>query len=269
MTAPSRLRVPESEPREGAIRWQLVVERAGRPGWENMATDWTLLEHAASGRASLRFYRWNPSCLSLGRNEPASTRYDLSLIRELGLDIVRRPTGGRAVWHDTELTYAVAGPATMFGSLHDTYLAIHQMLANGLRRLGVPAEIAQRPSGPVQGVGAGACFASPVGGEIVVDGRKLVGSAQVRVGDTFLQHGSLLLENTQDVVARVTRGPAMAPAATSLCYVLGRRVTFEDVAPALSDAAYADWVGSWTPADVSPSADHIAHFIDPSWTGRR
>ncbi|MDH3455744.1 MAG: hypothetical protein OER90_02785 [Gemmatimonadota bacterium] len=270
MTAPSGLRIPNSAPcGEGVIPWQLVVERSGSPGWENMATDMALLGHAASGGASLRLYRWAPPCLSFGRNEPVSTRYDLSLIRALGLDVVRRPTGGRAVWHDTELTYAVAGPATMFGSLHDTYLAIHEMLAHGLRRLGVRAEIAPRPSSPMPAVGAGACFASPAGGEIVVDGRKLVGSAQLRLGDTFLQHGSVLLENTQHMVARVTRGPAMPPAATSLADVLGRRVTFDDVASTLGDTARAVWTGRWAAVSVAPSADDIAHFKDSSWIGRR
>jgi lipoate-protein ligase A len=259
-----------SAPRdEDVIPWHLIVERSGRPGWENMATDMALLRHAASGHAALRLYRWAPPCLSFGRNEPVSTRYDLSLIRALGLDVVRRPTGGRAVWHDAELTYAVAGPSAMFGSLNDTYLAIHRMLAHGLTLLGVKAEIAPRPSGPLPGVGAGACFASPAGGEIVVDGRKLVGSAQLRLGDAFLQHGSLLLENAQDVVARVTRGPAVPPAATSLADVLGQPVAFDHVAAALTEAAQADWTGPWTTTEVTLSADDIAHFKDSSWIGRR
>ncbi len=76
-----------------------------------MATDAALLDEAdRSGRAFLRLYRWSPPCLSFGRHEPAATRYDRVAIARLGIDVVRRPTGGRAVWHEHEVTYAVAAP---------------------------------------------------------------------------------------------------------------------------------------------------------------
>ena len=249
--------------------WSLSVDPQGRTGSTNMAIDWALLRQAQGGSAMLRMYRWSPPCLSFGRNEPATSRYDLDRIRELGLDTVRRPTGGRAVWHDQELTYAVAAPSDLFGSLQEAYISIHRVLADGLRALGAPVEVAERPQGPLVGPGGGACFASPVGGEIVAGGLKLVGSAQVREGDAFLQHGSVLLEDGQDVVTRVTRGPSVAPAATSLSAVLGRAVTFEEVADAITRAAREQWTGSWTSADATCSAEDIARFEHPDWTLRR
>ena len=108
-----------------------------------MALDQALLHAAArTGAAWLRLYRWDPPCLSFGRNEPALARYDREAIERLGLDVVRRPTGGRAVWHEHEATYAVAAPVAAFGSLRVAYRLIHQRLAAALRSLGVPAIIA-------------------------------------------------------------------------------------------------------------------------------
>src|SRR5438105_4458631 len=85
-------------------------------GVVNMALDAALLEAAQSDCLRvLRLYSWNPGTLSFGRNEPALRRYDRAAIGRRGLDVVRRPTGGRAVWHDREITYAVTGPAGSFG----------------------------------------------------------------------------------------------------------------------------------------------------------
>jgi lipoate-protein ligase A len=247
------------------VRWALIVEPAARPGHAQMATDDVLLRTAREGVGFLRLYRWQPPCLSFGRNEPAARRYDRRRIAALGLDTVRRPTGGRAVWHDAEVTYAVAAPATLFGSLQDTYHAIHSMLAVALRALGVPAALAQpRPPAPLS---AGACFAAPTGGEVVVRDRKLVGSAQVREGGAFLQHGSILLEDGQDLVASVTLGQAPTAAATSLGAVLGRDVTFAEVAASVAAAARRTWPGSWTETDP-PRLEGSGRYADPAWTWR-
>jgi len=249
--------------------WQLIVEPGGRSGAENMAVDHSLLRAAQEGAAFLRLYGWAPPCLSFGRNEPATTRYDRSEIERLGLAAVRRPTGGRAVWHEAEVTYAVAGPADLFGSLKEAYIRIHAVLAAALRSMGVAADLAQRPGGRAAGPGAGACFAAPVGGEVVVAGRKLVGSAQVREGGAFLQHGSILLEDAQDVVARVTRGPAPSTAATSLAAALGREARFAEVADAIVREARSALGGTWTSGRIEPAAPDVARFADPEWIWRR
>jgi lipoate-protein ligase A len=231
-----------------------------------MAVDHALLRAARDGAAALRLYCWDPPCLSLGRNEPALERYDRAAIDRLGLATVRRPTGGRAVWHAAEVTYAVAGPADLFGSLPATYRAIHRMLADALRSLGVDATLA--PDAAAVSPSAGACFASPAGGEVVVGGRKLVGSAQVRDGGAFLQHGSILLEDGQDVVSRVTRGPAPPVLATSLGILLRRSVTFAEVRDAVAAAAETAWEGTWTPAPP-PHLPSWGRYADPEWTWRR
>ncbi len=251
------------------MRWTLISDPVGRPGAENMSIDNALLGSAQAGDAFLRLYRWDPPCLSFGRNEPATTRYDIDQIRGLGLDAVRRPTGGRAVWHQEELTYAVAAPNETLGSLRESYLAVHEMLAAALGQLGVEATLADRRSGRAPRPSAGACFALPVGGEVVVAHRKLVGSAQVRTRNAFLQHGSLLLKNGQDVVSRITRGEVPRICATSLSEVLQRPVSFGEVAPAIEHEARERWSGTWRAGDEPPTIDAGDNFDETSWTWRR
>ena len=227
-----------------------------------MALDEALLQDAArTGRPTLRLYRWSPPCLSFGRNEPALARYDRAAIDRLGLDVVRRPTGGRAVWHDAELTYAVAAPIAAFGTLAESYRAIHARLAAALRTLGAVAELA--PRGRAAGVGDGPCFATPVGGEVLVNGKKVVGSAQVRHASAFLQHGSILLDGSQEMIQAVSRQPSALNAATSLSAVLGSAVGFDQVATAILDT----W-GEPLARSAHPPI-HPSVFRDPAWTWRR
>jgi lipoyl(octanoyl) transferase len=257
------------------VVWHLIVDAQGRPGAYNMALDAALLAEAdRSGRAFLRLYRWDPPCLSLGRNETATRRYDRAALARLGLDVVRRPTGGRAVWHEREVTYTVAAPIAAFG-IHASrraacrvpiYRAIHARLAAALRALGADATLAPdrltaRPPGR-----SGPCFAEAVGGEVLVDKKKLVGSAQVHQRAAFLQHGSILLDGSQDVITAVSRTPPAASAATTLCTVLGRPVSFDEVAEAIIAAWGADITSTLL---HRPSPPSTAPFSDPAWTWRR
>jgi lipoate-protein ligase A len=198
--------------------WNLLVEPEGRSGAENMARDEALLDETLrTGVATMRLYRFDPPCWSIGRNEPA--------IEHSGVAWVRRPTGGRAVWHEHEVTYAVAAPLATFGRLRDAYRAIHERLAAALRSLGVDATLAaDRPSVRLADRPT-TCFAATVGGEVLVAGRKVIGSAQVRRDTAFLQHGSILLDGSPD-----------AANATTLREALGRTVTFEAVADAIATA---------------------------------
>ncbi len=227
---------------EAACAFQLSLDPAGRSGAENMAIDAALLDRAnGTGLSFLRLYRFEPPCLSLGRNEPAA-RYDHAEIARRGLDVVRRPTGGRAVWHEHEVTYAVAAPVAAFGSLRHAYHTIHARIAAALRSLGADATLAPHQPRPSSRVDQPTpCFATPVGGEVLVAGRKLVGSAQVRKGNAFLQHGSILLDGSQEIIAAVSRKPQVASTVTTLARILGRPVTFEEVADAIV-AAWGDAV---------------------------
>jgi lipoate-protein ligase A len=244
--------------------WHLILEPAGRPGAENMAIDESLLVEAdQSGAAFLRLYRFAPPCLSFGRNEPALARYDRAAIERLGVDVVRRPTGGRAVWHEHELTYAVAAPIAAFGSLRQGYRAIHQRLAQALGRLAIPAALAPRPSAGF-GLDGGACFAAPVGGEVVVDGKKVIGSAQIRRGTALLQHGSILLAGSQHLIGAISGQPS-ADGSTTLSTIAGRVVGFDEVAAAIA----ATWGSAFTPSAPYRLLPSSTAFSDPSWTWRR
>ena len=244
------------------MRWEVLIDPVGQSGPTNMAIDQALLEEAErTQRAFLRLYRWDPPCLSFGRNEPALTRYDRAEIERRGISVVRRPTGGRAVWHDRELTYAVAAPVAAFGTLADAHRITHERIAAALRTLGVAASVA--PAVRPAAIGAGACFASAVGGEVVVGTKKVVGSAQVRTGEAFLQHGSVLLDGSQEIVRSVTRGAAPEGSETSLSALTNRLISFPEVANAI--------LSSWAPAPAPTVARSVpaGRFADADWTWRR
>jgi lipoate-protein ligase A len=161
-----------------------------------MAMDQALAEAAAAGdaRPTLRFYRWQPPAVSLGRHQPI-TDVDGEVVHRLGYEIVRRPTGGRAILHTDELTYAVTAAADeprVSGSLMDAYLRLSNALLNGLQRVGLNADKAAGNVRAGPNVSA-ACFEVPSAYEITAHGRKLIGSAQSRRAGYVLQHGSLPL----------------------------------------------------------------------------
>lgn len=202
---------------EGSAVWRIISSSAA-DGGTNMAIDESILEAVRQGQSppTLRLYTWKPACLSIGRFQRAARSVDWDALASLGYGLVRRPTGGRAVLHDDELTYAViANVAGLAGAgrggtgVLDTYLALSRGLAAGLARMGIPVELAPRDAGRAhRGYGRGgdslsearsgsrvggsaACFDSPSAYELLAAGRKIVGSAQVRRGSTFLQHGSI------------------------------------------------------------------------------
>ncbi len=151
-----------------------------------------LTEHRPGADPILRLYRWEPAAVTIGYNQEFSS-FDQTRIDEAGYDLVRRPTGGRAILHADELTYAVIGtsPGPVFGaSLHETYMKINQALVAFLSDLGLVAEISSGESREAaQGL---VCFRSAGRHEISVGGKKIIGSAQRRTGGVFLQHGSIL-----------------------------------------------------------------------------
>ena len=250
--------------------WHLWLDKTPRPGWANMAIDLSLLERAEQyGESWLRIYQWSPHCLSFGRHEPASRRYDAGRIAELRLDTVRRPTGGRAVWHAHELTYAVASPTSQLGSLSAAYLEIHEMLVEALSELGAAAYLA--PSRPIPPLDAGACFSLPVGGEIMIGGRKVVGSAQLRRGGALLQHGSILLRDDQDVVVGLMTGEHLVPHGTPAIETWAQG---PDIAKAIAAAAACCWPAAWNrvnddSAVLAGASVHYPRYRSAAWTWSR
>lgn len=254
------------------MRWTRLLDPTARPGWWHMALDQALLDRAErTGEGFLRCYRWEPWCLSFGRHEPALRRYDRARIEAAGMDVVRRPTGGRAVWHARELTYAVVAPLAAFGGMQQAYRQIHALLARAVEQLGGAASLA--PDGRPLSPGAGACFSSPAGGEVIALGRKLVGSAQLRQGAALLQHGSLLLADDQSRVAEVTLGAAPAGGEITLDAVLGRPVPFAEAAAAVAATfgeLEAEWGSPVTDLEQEAlAATHADRFRDPAWTWAR
>ncbi len=263
--------------------WRLILDEA-RTGAANMAIDDALFERVqAGGRPVLRLYHWDPPCLSLGRNQVVD-RMLAERVASRGGQLVRRPTGGAAVWHDREVTYAVTGPVEALGRPRDAYAGINRALVEGLRCLGVPASLA----GPA-GVGARAepgvgvpCFAGAEAGEVLVGGRKLIGSAQRRVGPAVLQHGSILLDGHQADADVRAEGPSAGPVAVAagpvahpitLREVMGRAPAREDVHAAVV-AGFEAVFGvrlrpdTLTPGERARARALTAHYASDAWTWR-
>jgi lipoate-protein ligase A len=266
----------QPQPPRERVRWRLV-ETPPAPGAWNMAVDQALADTVRQGGAPvLRVYRWSPACLSLGRNQP-SDGYDRDEIRRRGLDVVRRPTGGRAVLHHRELTYSAAARDGALGGPRQAYAAINRALVEGLRRLGVPAQL--QPAGEARAPlpSLAPCFEHPVEGEVTAGGRKLVGSAQRGEGGVLLQHGSLPVHDDQSIVPLLMRpGAAVTPAeppATLAC-LLGREPEWEELVDALA-AGWEEGLGAalertgLSPEEERRARAHQERYEDPAWTWHR
>jgi lipoate-protein ligase A len=265
-------------------RWRFVISPPA-PGADNMALDHALLRRAAAtGEAVLRVYSWSTPTLSLGRHQPARGLYDPSAIRSVGVDVVRRPTGGRAVLHHREVTYSVTAPLTTDTidrprpRTRDIYAAINHLLVDALRALGAPVALATQVSrlGPAAAGGLLPCFDQATEGEIVAGARKLVGSAQWREGRAVLQHGSILIEDDQQLIARLAADVPISPVAT-LRAVLHRPVEIGEVGRALAETLDAALVraGRAPSAAFELDADTAeatrtlrAQYADEAWTWR-
>jgi lipoate-protein ligase A len=179
--------------------WRLIID-GDLPGANNMARDAAILDAVAEGESppTLRLYGWDPPCLSLGRHQGIEVA-DLDFCRTQKIDVVRRPTGGRALLHHLELTYSVVAPLgidPLPRGLQDSYRSICGVLVRAMHSLGVDAELTGGEvnlhlPGPRSSV---PCFEAPAGGEVVVEGRKLIGSAMRTHAGTILQHGAIVLD---------------------------------------------------------------------------
>lgn len=256
------------------MRWRLLATPPLGAA-ENMAFDEALLRRAAStGEAVFRVYAWSEPTLSLGRNQPARDEYDADALRQRGIAVVRRMTGGRAVLHDREVTYSVTAPDTLGATLRDAYLRINEVLVCGLRALGVAASIADpRARAPIPSTAP--CFEEPTEGELVLGGRKLAGSAQYREGGALLQHGSILVEDDQPLVASLLRAPiGPPPRPATLHGAIGRAPAVGEVAEALFSAVMEREDAAATRLVVDEELRRAVdaaelRYRDPSWTWRR
>ena len=223
-------------------RWLELMIDAPAPGEENMRRDLELLGACGRGEipGAVRLYGFEPACLSLGRMQPIDD-VDLEACARDGVDVVRRPSGGRAVLHDQEVTYSVVCRSTdpVFGGrVLESCSRIHEAVAGGLEVLGVrtmpralPADLRRDAR---EGASVADCFARPAAHELLDEqGRKLVGSAQARRAGALLQHGSVLLEPPR--AAAYLRGePVISLGGVGVRELLGRDVTREELVDALA-----------------------------------
>ncbi len=233
-----------------------------------MAIDAAMLEVArADGISLLRLYRWRVDTLSLGANESARRTWNRVALERDGVPTVRRPSGGRGVWHAaSDLTYAWVGPSDGPAGARERYRDLHRRLAGTVASFGLEAElatVAERSPGLV-----GGCFDAPIGGEVLVAGRKTIGSAQKVVGTTLLQHGAIALDDATIAARyRLDRRPAA-------------RTSQHGGLPEAADLAQRI-IGEWLAAGAVPagaeltsrilstSVQHVDRFRDLDWTWRR
>lgn len=269
--------------------WRLL-NTAFQDGPTNMAIDEALLETVIEEGTLpiLRFYSWQPACLSLGVGQQYK-HVDWEACARQGWDVVRRTTGGRAILHTDELTYSVCAPLAdprVTGSIQESYARLSQALAQGLSKLGLPvyptpAAAENTPAaekGPV-------CFDTPANYEITIGERKLIGSAQMRRREVMLQHGTLPLygDITRIVDALTYRSASEREQARQLLRTqavtleegIHRAVSF-DTAAAVMTAAFAEVLNielipsTLTEKETARAAELRAEkYAHDSWTKRR
>jgi lipoate-protein ligase A len=256
------------------MNW-LLLRTPPLAGVDNMAVDEALLGRAArTNTAVFRVYAWAQPTLSFGRNQSALGVYDAERARARGVSVVRRLTGGRALLHSREVTYSVTAPLATDSSLRESYARINRLLVDGLLRLGVAVHVAA-PSDRALPPSASPCFERPAAGELVVDGRKLVGSAQWRDEGAMLQHGSILVEDDQSLVSTLACSPVPVPQpAATLAAALNRVPKTDELAAALFAAVRS--LECPTATELSLDAPIIEakqrllhHYLDDRWTWRR
>lgn len=268
--------------------WRLVHTPPARGAW-NMAVDEAILENSGRGDVppTLRLYAWEPPCLSLGYSQPAADA-DRAALAARGWDLVRRPTGGRAILHTAELTYSVCGPPSdprLAGSVLESYRILAQALLGALHRLGIPAESSAEASLPAGSDPRGpVCFEVPSNYEITVYGKKLIGSAQARRKDGVLQHGSLPLAGDLEGIIqglifpgeaeRAAAARRLAQRAATVEQVSGAPLAWETAAQAFS-AAFGEILNlelepaGLTPAELARAGELVENkYAHPGWTER-
>jgi len=178
------------------MKWRFI-NTGFNSGQHNMDFDMELVRGFISGSPSLRVYKWKPYCISIGSNQDYES-IDTKKVSEDSLDIVKRPTGGRAILHAEELTYSVVYPVTKDNSPKQIYREINLALKNGLNIYNPLLENIElehsQPDFPsfYKDAKSTLCFAVSARNELNFKGKKVVGSAQRKIGNVILQHGSIL-----------------------------------------------------------------------------
>lgn len=271
--------------------WHLLHTAPLSPA-ENMAIDEAIAGWVARGdvKPTLRFYAWSPYAISVGRFQRAIRDLDRDALTLNGIPVVRRLTGGRAVLHADELTYSVILPETM-PSLPTNVIESYRLLTEGVRRgyhtLGVPAEfsvpLTEADREALRKPKSAVCFDAASYYELAVDGKKIAGSAQVRHQGAVLQHGSIPLSIDDDVLfdcfnleadEKAEAKARFGDKAVSLNEILGRSVTFDEVAAAFTDGFRDAFSLTFEPLMFNEEQQDeirqlVAKYESDAWTWKR
>jgi len=269
--------------------WRVMYDPPAR-GALNMAVDEAIMLSVSEGGSlpTLRFYAWEPPAVSLGYFQRLEQEIDVARVTAAGFDLVRRPTGGRAVLHDDEVTYSISVREAEFpGSVVETYKRISTGLVEGLRILGMDAGMvaAQEAGHDPRAHSSAACFDAPSWYEVVSRGKKIIGSAQTRKMGTILQHGSIPItfspERVTSVLAlksdahRKRLASTLAIKAGGLREFLPRRPEFREVCLALeaglSRCLDIDFVEQGLSARERERAQELLRgkYLDEKWNEKR
>ncbi len=267
--------------------WRLIIDEPFT-GAMNMAFDEAIMNAVMQGLAppTIRFYRWSPPAISLGYFQKLEKEIDLEICRANGIDVVRRLTGGRAVLHQYELTYSLIAPETnqkIAGSVLQSYLAVSRGLVKGLAALGVQAELSEGKKH--SDFNSAACFDAPSWYEMVVGGRKLVGSAQTRRGGCILQHGSVPTRMDADLLFTVLKFKSQKLRERARTFFLTKATSLSEIlgySPEFSKLCECFKIGFETELEINlteagPLAEEAAmaeelaacKYAADDWNGRR
>lgn len=266
--------------------WRCILTPPAHGAW-NMAVDEALLESIGRGESLpvLRLFAWQPACLSLGYAQSIRD-VDMQRLTARGWEVVRRLTGGRAILHVDELTYSVIAPVDeprVAGSVLESYQRLAKALVLAVSSLGLPVEMEENAT-PASGAKGPVCFEVPSAYEIVVAGKKLVGSAQARKKEGVLQHGTFPLHGDltritealvfPDEQARAQAGKKLLARAATAESVTGAPVPWKEAAAAFESAFEKALDLKLEPGSLSASelarADELVRtkYAHPSWTER-
>jgi lipoyl(octanoyl) transferase len=267
--------------------WRLLFDAHPRPGAVSMAIDEAVARAVAARTAppTLRLYGWSPPTLTLGRGQPYADA-DIDMLRQAGVSLVRRMSGGTAVLNRDELSYMVAvtdrEPRLAGSSIAESYRGVSAALLHALARLGLWTAEASTPTEgtevPRRDARSPVCFELPSDYEITVGGRKLIGSSQMRIRGGILQHGSMPLAGDMAEISRyLTARPDPARIRTlalTLCDALGRHVTWEEAAEAVIGGSRGTLALTLVPGPLTPGERAaveklvVEKYGNPAWTAR-
>lgn len=219
--------------------WDLIVDNTPCSGSWNMAVDEFLFRSLSEmTQTYLRFYQWEKPTVSLGYFQKIQNVLDIDFCRKNGIGIVRRITGGKLVLHNKEVTYSLCSSdvETFTSTVDDSYRKISESLICGLGKMGLEAVLADKT--PLSyAKGNLPCFSFSARNEIKVGGKKIIGSAQKRTGSKFIQHGSLPIEEDEDLLMSVSSlGKSKENVGMiSLSRALGKTLDFDQAVRSLTE----------------------------------